>query len=157
MFEVLHLEEHYNVESALCHLCKACRDTPGCLFTDFAMNAALRATRVTSRSFRDKYAAGLMASPLLLIAGFCIYKCMFDIMHILDLGIYQSTLPSVMVQITARGSPHFRGATLQARYNHAYRKYKRWVRRNKVQAVIRHRFKYKQWKKVGQNVFSRGA
>ena len=147
--QVLQLKGHYNDAQYYCHLCRAGR-SPGLEFTRFAITAAHRATRLSSRRWFLKYSAAglLMMSPLLLRPGFCIWRCTFDAMHTIDLGVYQVTLPSVFLQLTAKRNAPFRGRTLQARFDQAYRKYKRWTRQNKVKAVVRHKFKVKQWRQA---------
>ena len=86
--EVLLLKEHYNNRDYCCHLCQAGRG-PGLELTRFSITAAHRASRLSSRAWYAKYcAAGVMLMcPLLLIPGFCIWKCMYDVMHTLDLGL----------------------------------------------------------------------
>ncbi len=87
--------------------------------------------------------------PLLLLPGFTIWRVHFDIMHSLDLGVYQSVLPSVMWQLVLRkrGRCPFRGTTYKAKFLSAYRQYKLWAKRNKIVAVARNKFKFKQWRK----------
>ena len=98
---------------------------PGLELTRFAITAAHRATRLTSRAWYAKYSACgvLLMCPLLLIPGFCIWKCMFDIMHTVDLGIYQTVLPSVLWTLTDRSRRPFRGSTRQKRFDSAYKAY----------------------------------
>jgi hypothetical protein len=155
--QVLKLQEHYSNRVSVCHLCKASGKTPGLEFTDFSMTAPHRLTRHASTSWWNKYASCALFSPLLLIPGFCIWHCYFDIMHSLDLGVYQTTLASIMWVLTRPGSGVFRGRSRQSKFNSAYRAYKRWCKRLKVQSVVRHRFKKSQWKKDGWPGFSQRA
>ena len=58
------------------------------------------------------------------LRGFCIWRCLFDIMHSMDLGILQVIIPAVMIRLTSRKSTAFRGRKRQARFDDAYKRYR---------------------------------
>ena len=122
-------------------------------YTNFRQNAAHRGTCLTNEQWSALYLALAVVSPLLLIPGFCIWRVFFDVMHCLDLGVYQLAVPSVMQELTSAPGV-FPGASVDDRYAAAYREYRLWCKTRRVKAVIGKRFTRKVWRK-SSNVYPR--
>ena len=133
--EALHLREHYG-RPWLCHLCRAHKRIPGLSYTDFRREARHRRTRLTSAEWLMLALAAALVSPLLATPGFAVVRVLFDVMHCLDLGVYQVAIPSALAELTERPDV-FDGPTLEQRLRQATRAYKTWCRENKVVSVAR--------------------
>ena len=146
--EVLLLKEHYNNAQHICHLCRVVKfsDDPSQRYTNFKRNAPHRGTNLTSAAWHALYLGLAIVSPLLLIKGFDIRRVFFDIMHCMDLGIYQYMVPSVMKELTEVPGV-FAGATIDDRYAAAYRAYRVWCKQRRVKSVIGKKFKKSVWVK----------
>ena len=129
----------------ICHLCSAGK--AGDLYTDFSQDAEHRKTKITTEEFMTTYLALAIICPLLLIPGFCIWRVFFDIMHTLDLGIYQYAIPSAMWEMTGEGSSAtWTGRSRQIRFSKAYVSYRLWCKANKVISVTKKQFKLKRFR-----------
>ena len=144
--EALHLKSHYNMPNAICHLCRVSKfsDVPAMRFTNFRKDAPHRDSVFSAVDWKLLYLAFVVVSQLLLIPGFCIRRVFFDVMHCLDLGVYQVAVPSVMKELVQLPGV-FVGGSIQARYSQAYREYRGWCRRRRVKSVIGKKFRQKVW------------
>lgn len=143
--EALHLQQSY-LHKYVCHLCRAHRSIHRLLFTSFSRNARHRCTLVDNRTWLAWHLAAPVVCPLLLVPGFHIWRVCFDIMHTLDLGVYQVVVPSAFWELTS-SSRVWPGRSRQARFTRAYLVYKLWAKRRRVKAVVRKRFDARQWRK----------
>ena len=132
--ESLHLARHYNTEEC-CHLCRASK-APEAQYSyqDFARTAAVRSTRVAD----DELLGASAQSPLACgLPCFSIHRVFFDIMHTVDLGVYQVAVPSALAELTRRKPYFFAGRTLAVRVKGASVQYKTWCVEERVQARTR--------------------
>ena len=130
-YEALSLEQYYGA-SFCCHLCRAHYTIARLLFTLFARDSHLRRTLVTWPQFREWYKD---KSPLFRIPGFSIWRAWADAMHCLDLGVYQTIIPSCLVELVAERV--FPGATFDERFLNAHAEYSDWCRGNGLQPCPR--------------------
>ena len=75
-------------------------------------------------------------SAFLLIRGFSIWRVWQDAMHTLDLGVYQILVPSCIWELT-QTSDFWKAPTRAARMLLAYRHYKAWCIKHKIQGTCR--------------------
>ena len=125
--EALHLQNHYGTNE-VCHLCKAHSVIRRLHYTTFGEDTVHRRTLTTAYDWLHLYVCAVLVSPLILIPGFNIWRVLVDILHNLELGIYQYAAPSAMWQFTespAKGG-FFAGHDRQARFDTAYEDYRRW-------------------------------
>ncbi len=94
----LGLRHHYNrVPAQMCHLCAACGAGPLAYGDHFSADGPLRSTLAGPFcTGPNAWAATTPHSSLTKIPGFSIWRCMFDIMHVLDLGILQRLVPAAL-------------------------------------------------------------
>lgn len=151
LVESLALKQYY-ATNYCCHLCRAHKKITRLLFTDFRREAKHRRTKVDGAAWCREALLAAVISPLLFLPGFSIWRVWFDAMHVLDLGIYQSVIPSVMFELAAAGI--FGLGTLARQFQTAYRRYRVWCRLRRVRAVITHTFDPRQWRK-GPGAFPR--
>lgn len=146
--EALYLRQHYGCLANICHRCNVRKfsENPGMRYTDFRMNAPHRATIFSNGFWMAAYLAGVLVSPLLLIPGFHVTRIIFDVLHCLDLGIYQVAVPSAMKEFTAT-SAVFPGSTKSQRFLSAFKKYSIWRKNNRVKSYTSKPFKSKVWLK----------
>ncbi len=146
--DTLHLKGHY-LAGRVCHLCEATNRPrgdggwPGHPFfygKHFALGGPLEATLV------GPYPRGpgcwetkWPVSPLCSVPGFSIWRCMFDLMHTLELGLLQRAIPAALqglMGLTARGRaaeaerPAFGTGSRAARCKAATAAYQKWARAN---------------------------
>ncbi len=107
------------------------------MYTDFRPDAAHRHTLVTHGAWLEEARAAEVVSPLLDIPGFDIWAVRFDIMHCLDLGVYQVIVSSALAELARTGVGVFRGFTLQSRLEHATRLYRAWCKGHGVATVAK--------------------
>ena len=150
LWQTLHLKQYYGT-NYICHLCRAHKCISRLRFTNFARTARHRNTLVDSDLWQRWYSGSDNASPLLLVPGFCVWHVLFDVMHVLDLGVYQTVVPSAMWELTEPGAGIWAGGNRQARFDNAYLDYRRWCKDKKVKAVIRKRFAVSQWRKTASS------
>lgn len=135
LHEALHTREFYGANEC-CHLCAAVKSGPEQRwFTNFAMDAELRSTRVTSKDYMSAAATGTV-SPLLGIPGFNIWRVQFDIMHTLDLGVLTHALPSALTELTATADV-FPAKTREGRLAQATQSYQVWCKANKIASAAK--------------------
>ncbi len=155
----LGLHRHYGADE-VCHLCQAVKPRSG-------RPAAMHMTRVLRRgelrqTLRDNttfcteaYEQGVPASPLLEIPGFEVWRCSFDCMHTLDLGILQVIIPCALQELAGgkvpggvigREKPRrpvstgypFHGASAAERALAATASYRRWADSAGIRARPKH-------------------
>ena len=143
--ESLKLMFHASTRPRICHLCKAERRPGDLCYTNFASDAGHRATVTTCGDFMDIYLARATACPLLLIIGFCIFRVFFDLMHTLDLGVYQHVIPSSIWELTS-DSQVWNERSRQGRFQRAYGEYRAWCKGQKIKAVTKKRFHFKRFR-----------
>ena len=145
--ESLGLQQHYGQPDRICHLCDARKNTadPRMRMTDFRRDAPHRDTLVDGNAFMQQCLRAATMSPLLLIAGFCIWRVNFDFMHTHDLGTLQYMQPCVLKELVSDPGV-FRGATVPARLNEAYRQYSIWCESNIVKARVQKKITKAWWK-----------
>ena len=125
--ELLCLESSYS-SNFICHLCRAHKHIQRLPFTQSRRDSYLRRTRISWRQFRD-WRAHLpedATSPLLAIIGFTTWRCWVDVMHTLDLGVYQILAAACLEELVKQGI--WLGATVQDQYYLAHAEYKLWCR-----------------------------
>jgi hypothetical protein len=147
--QALRLKQYY-LTNYTCHLCRAHRRIRRLRATNYRRDAHLRCTRVDCRAFQAEYQADPWPSPLLEIPGFCVWRVFFDILHTLDLGILQVTLPSVMWELTEGNAGVWPGAARNDRFRAAFLEYRDWCARNRVSTRVKKAFDRKQWRKPGR-------
>ena len=148
--EALLLQQYYNTKHC-CHLCRAHKAIKRNIYTDVRSDAGWRRTLVNAAEWWCMMTAALVVSPLLYLAGFNIFRCCFDLMHTLELGIYQNGSASTLWELTQplESGGVFPGDNRQERFDAAYRHYSKWVQHHKLPDRAK-KFKPKQWKKRGQ-------
>ena len=90
--------------------------------------------------------AAAIVSPLLYISGFHITRVIFDILHCMELGIYQVAVPSAMKEMT-ENAHIWSGASRSARFIGAFKAYSVWRKSKRVKAYTSKPFKAKVWLK----------
>ena len=131
-------------DGRLCHLCDASKDGPNAIGEHFADSSALRGTLVGPfHHGPGAWVATTPISPLTKAPGFSIWRCMFDLMHTLDLGLYQRVIPAALQGLMgepaganrrARGEEAslWPGASRAARCKAATAAYLKWAGENSV-------------------------
>lgn len=147
--EVLHLRRNYGTAPHVCHLCEAGKNVAANVYTNFADNADYLGTFVDGAEWWTTYVAYAFVCALLMIPGFWIYKVAFDIMHTVDLGIYQYMLPSVLWELTGTAERIFQGTTRQARFAAAYKEYRAWCKEYNILSVTKKKFHFKRFRPDG--------
>ena len=92
------------------------------------------------------YTSAIIVSPLLFIIGFNIFKVVFDIMHVHDLGVLQPAVASSLWELTDDESL-FPGSTRDERFAAAWRHYSAWCKEHRVPARAK-KFKPRKFKKA---------
>ncbi len=144
----LALQESYATAS-VCHLCAAQRTAAphyGALsMARVLQRDVLRDTLRSNADFMAAAGARWPRSPLLDIPGFNIWRCVFDCMHTLELGILQRAVPCALQELcgagltptsieAARGGDPgqrvhvFEGRNVEARVRRASESYRDWAR-----------------------------
>ena len=122
---------HYYRKDACCHLCSAHKKTPGLLYTDCRRASAVRGTHVSNAAW-----VASATSVLVRIPGFHVWRCYFDIMHTMDLGILQLVIPSALAELCSAGGL-WAGPNRAARVASASADYHDWCRRARVPTQYR--------------------
>lgn len=100
--ECLHFKYHAGTRPRICHLCDACKTPGDTCYTNFASDAPLRNTITSNSAWMAIYLVAAVVCPLLLIPGFNIFRVFFDMMHTLDLGVFQFVIPSCLWEFTSK-------------------------------------------------------
>jgi hypothetical protein len=100
----LQLQEYWRTNKC-CHLCRAHKTDPALLFTDFRRAGRARPTLRTHADWLASATADGEATPLVAIPGFDIWRCQFDLMHTLELGILQHAIPAALQELATAGIP----------------------------------------------------
>lgn len=131
-------------------MCRAHKRIARNIYTDVSRTAHWRRTIADPGKWWLLMTAGVLVSPFLFIPGFHLFRGMFDIMHTLDLGIYQKGSASTLWELTEslEDGGVFAGEDRDERLEEAYRSYCRWVDRNKLPDRAK-KFKKGQWKPKG--------
>ena len=142
--EALHLAQHYGRNDYICHLCDVLKfsDDVECRFNNFQQTAGHRSRHYTQNDIIRLLHA---ESPLLRIRGFNFSKVFFDILHCLDLGVYQVFIPTVLYLLT-RNSNVFKASSVDGRYRKAYKHYRHWCRGKRDVTMIRSTFTKNTWR-----------
>ena len=136
--ESLKLSHHYGTRPRICHLCHAGKTSM--LYTNVdSTNADHRQTCVSHEDWWNRYSVVAGACPLLFILGFHIWRCFFDIMHTLYLGVYQHVLPSCLWELT-NDTAVWNHSDKTNRLFEAYGKYRGWCKVNKLKSITKKRF-----------------
>ena len=142
--EALGLKRHYGVNGEMCHRCRAHngrgrgRLDDNLLYTNFGREDHVRTTREDPATWFEAAAAAPNPSPLLGIRGFSIDRVFFDIMHCMDLGVFQHAVASALAELTG-AAPGFQavsifpGADLNARLAAATVHYRTWCRNRRLE------------------------
>lgn len=67
------------------------------------------------------------------IVGFCIWRCYFDAMRTMDLGVYQIIVCSALVEFCAASAGIFAGALLLLRLRSATAHYRQFCKRRRLE------------------------
>ncbi len=139
--DALGLKHHYGARNA-CHLCEATKDGPLAYGDHFGIEGALRQTLVGPFcTGPNAWATKAPVSPLTKLPGFSIWRCMFDIMHTLELGILQRVIPAALQGLmglpagkarTAAEASVWPGRSRLARCQAATKAYQDWARSTSV-------------------------
>lgn len=141
MWSALELQQYWQTANC-CHLCGAHKTEIQSLYTDFRRAGR---TRRSLRSHAEWLALAPAGgpSPLTAIPGFCIWRCSFDIMHTLELGILQVAIPSALQELATTAPAEVAGAGSifgmgppAARMCEATRQYHRWCAVNGVASKV---------------------
>jgi hypothetical protein len=135
LWQALRLPNYYRTSNC-CHLCAADKIDPEFLYTDFRRASRTRGTLRSHAAWLATVEAVGAASELVHIPGFCIWRCAFDIMHTLDLGILQHAIPSALQELAVAGGP-FPGDSPEAQMVEATRAYHTWCAAHNVQSKVR--------------------
>ena len=139
--ECLHLQKHAGTRPKICHLCSAGKVHDDMTYSNFASDAGHRATVTDNDDFMARYLAVAMFCPLLLIPGFHIFRVFFDLMHTLDLGVFQLVMPSCLWELTAKDYV-WKESTRGKRFAKAYGEYRTWCKGQKVKSITKKRFTF---------------
>ncbi len=95
--DALGLRHHYGAQN-LCHFCAATlSEGPNFYGDHLSGDGALRCTLVGPfHRGPNPWAAKQPVSPLTKLPGFSIWRCQFDLMHVLELGILQRLIPAAL-------------------------------------------------------------
>ena len=133
--QVLELKNHFSAHQA-CHLCSA-HALPGPMYygCHFRADSTLQRTLVGPapggpRGWTPKTPSAI--SPLAAIPGFSIWRCMFDLMHCLELGLLQKIVPAALQGLMGYDAataepPLWPARSKAARCKQATAAYKRWA------------------------------
>lgn len=141
LWQSLRLQQYWRTANC-CHLCSADKAAPEHLYTDFRRSSRTRGTLRTHEEWSAAVEAAGRKSELTGIPGFCIWRCAFDLMHTLDLGVLQHAVPSALQELAegigcrSAGGP-FAAATVEARMVEATRMYRDWCAANKITSKVR--------------------
>ncbi len=96
--EAINCKHHYGPGARICHLCPAERGVPGAAtdWTNFSLDGPLRGMLVGPRPGPEGWESHEVVSPLCGLPGFSVWRCMFDLMHTLDLGLLQRVIPAAL-------------------------------------------------------------
>ena len=143
LWKALSLRQYYGADSC-CHLCGAHKKDLTLRYTDFRRASALRATRVSNAKWMAS-----ATSVLARIPGFHLWRCFFDIMHTMDLGILQLIIPSALAELVARRDRGglWDGANRKARVAAASADYRRWCKQHRVPTQYRTKEIMESWVK----------
>ncbi len=145
--DALHLANHYGPGAQICHLCGASRDPGLTYYGDFSNAAAHRATLVGPHCRGERaWKSHAPISPLCRLPGFSVWRCMFDFMHTMDLGLLQRCIPAALQGLLglppgksrkAHEAPFWPGGRKEQRIKLANADYVAWAKRTKVPASSR--------------------
>ena len=143
LWKALRLRQFYGTDQC-CHLCGAHKKDPARLYTACRRASALRTTHVSNAEWMASATSVLRRIP-----GFHVWRCFFDIMHTMDLGILQLIIPSALAELVARRDCGglWDGANRQARVAAASADYRRWCERHHVPAQYRAKAITESWVK----------
>ena len=145
--EALYLQHHYGLDTLICHKCRVQKfGSVGMRYSNFKQSAKHRETLHAHREWMSMYTAAAIVSPLLFILGFHVSRVLFDILHCLDLGVYQVAVPSAMKELTARKDV-WPGNTIAARFKAASTDYKIWRKQKRIKSYTPKPFVAKAWLK----------
>ena len=103
--DALNLTHHYGPGDRICHLCSASRSEGPMWYGNFSRGALHRGTLVGPFPAGQRaWASNAPTSPLCRLPGFSVWRCMFDCMHTLDLGVLQRCVPAALQGLA--GLPH---------------------------------------------------
>ena len=111
---------------------------PANLYTNFRRDAALRQTHVNPREWFEEAAAAEHPTPLLHVRHFSVDHVYFDIMHCMDLGVFQLAVPSALAELTGavrglQAASIFPGVDLNARLAAATVHYRAWCQERRLE------------------------
>ena len=134
--EALYLQHHYGLNTLICHKCRVQKfGSVGMRYTNFKQTADHRQTLYTNLEWMAMYTAAAIVSPLLLIVGFHVSRVIFDILHCLDLGVYQVAVPSALKELT-KTTDVWPGGTIAARFKAASTDYKVWRQQKRIRSYM---------------------
>ena len=130
LWKSLRLVRYYRTD-ACCHLCSAHKKEPALLYTDCRLASAVRTTHVSNAAW-----VASATSVFVRIPGFHVWRCFFDIMHTVDLGILQLVIPSALAELCSVGGL-WAGPNRAARVASASADYHDWCRQGRVPTQYR--------------------
>ncbi len=144
--DALLLPHHFNAAN-VCHLCGATKAGELNFAADFRRGALHRdALRVDEEQFapagvgpqQRRSRQAVPTSPLTRIPGFSLWRCNFDLMHALELGLLQRIAPAVLEPLLKdRTCSVFRGGSIAARCRSATSAYRAWSAGRNVQPRVK--------------------
>ena len=141
----LGLKHHY-LANNMCHLCAATQHAgPNCYATaaNFGEGPVRQTLVGPYHTGLNSWAAKHPISPLTKLPGFSIWRCQFDLMHTLELGILQRVIPAALqglmgippgerVARVVEANAAFAGRSKQAQCLAATLAYRRWAKETMV-------------------------
>ena len=133
----LNLAHHYNSGSNICHLCSVTKKGRGCFADHVSRGSAMRMTLVSGSTWVQGDRA--RSSPLCQIKGFHIWRCAFDPMHTLELGLLQLVIPAALKELmgVTRNPGVFGGGPVGTRCTMATRAYLAWAKTVRISSSAR--------------------
>ena len=149
--EALLFKRSYHTPPNICHRCAAHNgQQPAAAdqgladehrYSNFGRDADLRQTLEDPADWLAAAAAAENPSPLLQVRYFCVTRIFFDIMHCMDLGVFQHAVPSALAELVGpvRGFPPaavFSGVGCgqqEARLAKATRHYRAWCKEHRLE------------------------
>ena len=142
--EALGLKRNYGVNGEMCHRCRASngRGRGGLddklIYTNFGRKDHVRTTRENPAEWMAAAMAAADPMPLLSIRGFSVDRVFFDIMHCMDLGVFQHAMASALAELTGavrglRAVDMFPGAVLDDRLAAATVHYRDWCQQRRLE------------------------
>ena len=142
--DVLHLQNYWQTPQ-MCHFCQATKEHGALYYGNpdaFGREGPLRETLVGPQQ-NSQNAWASPVSPVTEIPGFSIWRCQFDLMHTLELGVLQKVVPAALQGLMGiapgtagarvnQGLAAFKGTSRVAQCMAATLEYQRWAKTTRL-------------------------